>query len=209
MTPEEFVKWLQEQKLSDEYRHNFYCQSEADPREARIKSKNLLLYLKKMQELDPKILLVGEAPGYKGCKRSGIPFTADYQILNEDFFKEGFDVLDREAPVRENSANVIWEVIGKTKQLPLMWNIYPFHPSTIDGKNGKPNRTDIELGKQILDSLLTMFDIKAIYCIGRKSTSALGNNRLFKDYIRHPAHGGSRECARKLEEVLNTPFYGN
>lgn len=209
MTPEKFVELLQEQKLSDKYRHNFYCPYEKDLGEARMKSKNLLLYLKKMQELDPKILLVGEAPGYKGCKRSGIPFTSDYQIRNEDFFKEGFDVLDREAPVCENSAKVIWEVIVKTKQFPLMWNIYPFHPSTVDGKNGKPKSEDIKLGKQILDSLLTMFDIKAIYCIGRKSMSALSSHRLFKGYIRHPAHGGSRECARKLEEILNTHSHGD
>ena len=203
MTPEEFVKLLQEQKPSDEYRHNFYRPSEEHPREARMKSKNLLLYLKRMQELDPKVLLVGEAPGYKGCKLTGIPFTSEYQILNEGFFKEEFEVLHPDNPECENSAKVIWDTVGKTRQFPLMWNIYPFHPSSRDGRNGKPNAKDIDMGKYILGKLLTMFNISAIYCVGRKSENALKNHRLYRGYVRHPSHGGSRECKERLKDILN------
>ncbi|MDE6548887.1 MAG: uracil-DNA glycosylase [Muribaculaceae bacterium] len=203
MTPERFVKLLQDQKLSDEHRHNFYCPSEENPGEARMKSKNLLLYLKKMQELDPKILLVGEAPGYKGCKRSGIPFTSEYQILNNDFFKGEFEVFNTDNPKCEKSAKVIWDTIEKTRQFPLMWNIYPFHPSTRDGRNGKPNAKDVDMGKDILEKLLTMFNISCMYCIGRKSEYALKNHKLFKGYVRHPSHGGIRECKESLENILN------
>ena len=203
MTPEEFVKRLQEMKPSDEYRHNFYCPSEEDPGEARMKSKNLLLYLKKMRELDPKILLVGEAPGYKGCKLTGIPFTSEYQILHKDFFKEEFEVLNIDNPECENSAKIIWDEIGKTRQIPLMWNIYPFHPSTIDGRNGKPNANDVDMGKDILEKLLTMFNISYMYCIGRKSEGALKNHELFQSYVRHPSHGGSKACKKSLEYILN------
>ena len=203
MTPEEFVKLLQDQKPSNEYRNNFYCQSEVDQREARIKSRNLLLYLKKMQELDPKVLLVGEAPGYKGCKLTGIPFTSEYQIRNNNFFKGEFEVLNTDNPEYENSAKIIWDTIGKTRQLPLMWNIYPFHPSTRNGRNGKPNVKDMDMGKDILEKLLTMFNIRAIYCVGRKSESALKNHELFRGYVRHPSHGGSKECMKSLDVILN------
>ena len=93
-----------------------------------------------MQSLNPKILLLGEAPGYKGCKLSGIPFTSEYHILHEEFFKDGFAVFDRTNPNKEASACAIWEVLSGINKLPLMWNIYPFHPMTADGRNGKPAR---------------------------------------------------------------------
>lgn len=46
---------------------------------------NLKLYLKKMLKIKPKYLLVGEAPGYKGCRWSGIPFTSE-EILDTSSF---------------------------------------------------------------------------------------------------------------------------
>ena len=168
-----------------------------------IKSRNLFLYLKKMQELDPKVILVGEAPGYKGCKLTGIPFTSEYQILHNDFFKGEFEILNADNPECENSAKIIWDAIGKARQIPLMWNIYPFHPSTREGRNGKPNAKDVDMGKDILEKLLTMFNISYMYCIGRKSESALKNHELFQGYVRHPSHGGSKACKESLEDILN------
>lgn len=206
MSPEEFVRLLQTQRLSDSLHENFYSFVGNDDRNAKLKSDNLLQYLRRMQQLNPHILLVGEAPGYKGCKKTGIPFTSEYQILHDDFFKEGFEVLDRENPECENSAKVMWQTIGSARNLPLMWNIYPFHPSTKDGRNGKPNAEDIELGTKILTALLSMFDIENIYCVGRKSESALKNHKMFshlvRGYVRHPSHGGAIICKNELEKIL-------
>ncbi|HSW64451.1 MAG TPA: hypothetical protein VLH56_14260 [Dissulfurispiraceae bacterium] len=37
-----------------------------------ITKNNLTIYLKKMIQLKPETVLVGEAPGYNGCRWSGI-----------------------------------------------------------------------------------------------------------------------------------------
>lgn len=45
-------------------------------KENEIRRKNLMNYFERMERLKPSILLVGEAPVYRGCRRSGIPFTS-------------------------------------------------------------------------------------------------------------------------------------
>lgn len=37
---------------------------------------NLADYLRLMARREPTLLLVGEAPGYRGCRLTGIPFTS-------------------------------------------------------------------------------------------------------------------------------------
>lgn len=38
-------------------------------------SHNLSIYIERMLEIKPTILFMGEAPGYRGCGITGIPFT--------------------------------------------------------------------------------------------------------------------------------------
>lgn len=204
MTPKEFVAYLTEIETPDSSSVNFYRQDYRKSGDSVITSNNLLLYLKKMQVINPTILLVGEAPGYKGCKLSGIPFTSEYQILHEEFFEDSFAVFDTTNPNKEASACAIWEVLRGINKIPLMWNIYPFHPLTASGKNGKPKTRDIELGKKILENLLTMFNIENIYCVGIKSMNALANHPLYSGYVRHPSYGGRKQCIDKLQMILQT-----
>src|SRR5205823_6053994 len=46
-----------------------------------IRRANLRLYLEQMASLRPVALLVGEAPGYRGCRLTGIPFTSEFIIM--------------------------------------------------------------------------------------------------------------------------------
>ena len=47
-----------------------------------IRRHNLLLYLQQMLIFNPQILLVGEAPGYRGCRLTGVPFTSELILVN-------------------------------------------------------------------------------------------------------------------------------
>lgn len=46
------------------------------------KRENLRLYLMELYKNKPTYMLVGEAPGYKGCGVSGIPFTDENEMKN-------------------------------------------------------------------------------------------------------------------------------
>lgn len=139
---------------------------------AKIKQKNLHFYLnkviKKMKELNPPHLFVGEAPGRWGCFQSGIPFTDINVLVENDFFKERRDELNKKKEelirlhiasskekiskneISERSSTVVWGCLNelfmsKKEEFPLFWNIYPFYPYFKCDKytlpNGRPNRT--------------------------------------------------------------------
>ena len=50
--------------------------------ENEIRRNNLILYLNGIKKLNPETILVGESPGYQGCRLTGIPFTSEYLLLN-------------------------------------------------------------------------------------------------------------------------------
>lgn len=202
MTPLEFVLHLQKLETPDANSFNFY--GDLLPEEAAVARKNLRRYLTKMIKLRPKILLVGEAPGRYGCAITGITFTSEHQILTEPFFAGGgFAVANPLKPNNERTACAIWNILRQCEHTPLLWNIYPFHPFDPNTRNNRcPTQKEISLGREVLDLLLGMFDIRAIYGVGRKAANALADHPQFKGYIRHPSYGGVAECKAALEAIL-------
>ncbi|MDX1616410.1 MAG: hypothetical protein R3300_19020, partial [Candidatus Promineifilaceae bacterium] len=94
---------------------------------------NLARYLQQMQDVHPEVLLVGEAPGYRGCRLTGIPFTSE-RLLTEGQVgllgqENGFRPCRSSGrPRGEATATLVWQAIGRFQHPPLLWNAYPFHP---------------------------------------------------------------------------------
>lgn len=112
--------------------------------ESLLRRKNLKLYLETMKVLDPSILLVGEVPGYKGCRLTGIPFTSERILKSNTFFKN-FKykfINDIKKLEGEQSATIVWNTLENFKSKPLIWNIFPFHPHKTN--DFKTNRTPIK-----------------------------------------------------------------
>lgn len=178
-----------------------------ESRESEIRRNNLKVYLNKMKKVNPKFLLLGEAPGYKGCRLSGVPFTSERVLFENEFFKNepiqfinNIDKLESEI-----SATIVWTEISKLNEQPLIWNIFPFHPhSTNDIKtNRTPTRIELEEGKSFLEDLLKIFDIKKIIALGRKPESQLGKIGMPYSYVRHPANGGKNDFVKGLYSEMN------
>lgn len=205
MTPLEFCLYLQNLATPDFNSFNMYANTPMFEKEAVIARKNLLRYLSEMSKRKPSVLLVGEAPGKDGCAISGIPFTSEYQLLNEPFFSSSsYSTLNQGKPVKERIATAFWNILKESNRLPLLWNIYPFHPfDPKTRKNRCPNTAEIEVGKEVLEKLLSIFDIIKIYAVGRTAENALKGHPLFGGYIRHPSYGGIKECREKLLNILS------
>ncbi len=199
-----FVKLISGMSPPNENSINIY---QGNSYEAKLRRKNLLAYLTKMFELEPKTILIGEAPGIHGCGKTGIPFTDEFAIATEQFFANGdFGNMGLD---HERSAAVIWNVIRNKKEMPFMWNIYPFQPlsSTKSKRSNMPtNRTptgeEIEIGRDIFMELLYIYKFENFYAIGKKAFDALVEVIPETKYIRHPSHGGMKECAEALNELL-------
>jgi uracil-DNA glycosylase len=154
---------------------NFY----RDGRDANLRRRRLREYLR--SRADAPFLLVGEAPGYRGARVSGIPFTSERQLSGS-------------GPA-EASATIVHRVLAELglEESVLLWNVVPTHPGT-ETSNRRPSRAEIEAG---LPYVRLLSCGRRVVAVGRLAESALG-----APYVRHPSHGGAASFRRQLRTVL-------
>lgn len=199
---DQFIKKLSEQIVSDETTNLYYGNSI----ESEIRRENLRLYLNKMTEIKPTKLLLGEAPGYKGCGITGIAFSSERILTENEFFKnQGFRCINKHPKIEsEISATIVWNELGNYPNKPLIWNIFPFHPHTKTDKraNRTPNNEELEIGTEFLIELLKIYEIEKIIALGRKPESKIKNFGYDYVYVRHPANGGKNKFVDGIKNEL-------
>ncbi len=170
---------------------------------------NLKRYLQFMESIKGnKILLVGEAPGYAGCKLTGIPFTSGQAIYHIDhpLLKKLRDTVLLRKVESENTATIVWEYLAKKESTPLLWNSFPFHPHPINLPEGNraPTMAEIEEGVGYLHELYYIFKPTIICVLGRAGERCA--HKAFKDknilYIRHPSRGGKPKFIEGMDGII-------
>src|SRR6185312_14521691 len=142
---------------------NFYRDGERAP----LLRERLSAYLDARREAP--LLLVGEAPGYRGARVSGLPFTSERQLSG--------------AGPAEATATIVHRVLaelGLTEHV-LLWNVVPTHPGT-EASNRPPTAGEVEAGLAFVEELARR---RRVVAVGRVAAGALG-----VPYVRHPSHGG-------------------
>lgn len=66
------------------------------------------------QKQQPHVMIIGEAPGLNGCGYSGIPFTAEYNAINDLSITNYHETIDNF--MQEESANLIYSVLDEVAQ---------------------------------------------------------------------------------------------
>jgi len=172
---------------------------------------NLKLYLSAMSELRPRVLMVGEAPGKKGCALSGIPFTSlDIASRKNKFGLFGFE--GSTVRQKEASSTIVWEVLGERDVCPLLWNAYPFNPYKVENKKGasmtknrKPSSSEIEDGSRYLKEIIHLFpSVEVIVAVGRMASTSLENLRITHRSIPHPSYGKKQAFRRGWSEIVSS-----
>lgn len=172
---------------------------------------NLRLYWQQMAAQHPSVLLVGEAPSYRGCRLTGIPFTSESILLNGmgDTGLLGYEQGYRQTAesgrlMKEASATIVWPAIARYRPLPLLWNAFPFHPHRPDTplSNRPPTTAELRLGQPFLAELTRLFPIQRVIAVGNKAAAALQALNLPPYKVRHPSHGGKADFVRQLAALM-------
>ncbi|NOZ13706.1 MAG: hypothetical protein GXO69_08690 [Acidobacteria bacterium] len=170
---------------------------------------NLEVYLEVMLKFGGKrILLVGEAPGYKGCKITGIPFTSGkvFKNINHPVLVEvGRKLLLRKVEA-ENTATIVWNYLAEKDNTPLFWNSFPYHPhpENNEDKNRTPTDDEMKSGIRFLHALNRMFKPELIAGIGHSGAGSA--RQAFPErqiqYIRHPSFGGKSDFIEGMNKII-------
>lgn len=168
-----FVGRLAEARIGTTF--NFYREGQG----ATARRERLTAYLHARRSA--RVLLVGEAAGYRGARVSGLPFKSERQLTGS-------------GPA-EASASIVQRVLGELglEDEVLLWNVVPTHPGTA-ASNRRPTRSEIVAARPFLEELTRG---RRVIAVGRVAAAALD-----APYVRHPSHGGAVAFAEGLRRTL-------
>ena len=173
MTATDFVARLAATRIGTTF--NQYATGERAP----LRRARLAAYL--AARADAELLLVGEAPGYRGARVSGIPFTSERQLTGS-------------GPA-EASATVVHDVLRALgiEERVLLWNAVPTHPGTATS-NRAPRAAEIVAGRAFVEELAVGRHVVAVGRVAWRATGA--------PFVRHPSRGGAAAFRSGLAEVV-------
>lgn len=179
--------------------------------ENAVRRRNLARYLGQLAERRPRVLLVGEAPGYRGMRITGVPFT-NLALLRDGVPHFGMLGVERgyELPVPsagvalEPTATVLWQTLVELDFLPVLWSAFPLHPH----RPGEPLSNRTPTAREAADwtwswrAMQQLFGIERVVAVGNVAANTLARLGLSVPQVRHPAHGGKAKFAAGLQQLL-------
>jgi hypothetical protein len=176
-----------------------------------IRRKQLAAYLRN-RLAKVKLVVIGEALGYRGGHFSGIPMTSERILLGK---KENAGIKPehvfssvnaRRTSKREQcpdgfsepTATIVWSSLLRLGLKPeefVLWNAFPWHsfnPRRGLLSNRMPNKSERSAGLSVLKAFLDLFPCEEIIALGNVAASQLKELNVESHRVRHPASGGAR-----------------
>jgi uracil-DNA glycosylase len=186
-----------------------------------IRRKHLRAYLhRRLGKV--KLVVIGEALGYRGGHFSGIPMTSERILLGK---KENAGIKPehvfssceaRRTSKREQcpdgfsepTATIVWSTLLRLGLKPekfVLWNAFPWH--SFDPRRGllgnrMPNKYERSAGLSVLNAFLDLFPCEEIVALGNVAASQLKELNVEFHRVRHPASGGARLFRKGIGTVV-------
>jgi hypothetical protein len=185
-----------------------------------IRRKQLRAYLRKRVG-KVKLVVIGEALGYRGGHFSGIPMTSERILLGKK--DDGIEpqqvfssIEARRTSKREQcpdgfsepTATIVWSSLlrlGLKSEEFVLWNAFPWH--SFDPRRGllsnrTPNKSERSAGLSVLKAFLDLFPRDEIVALGNVAASQLKELNIETRRVRHPASGGAKLFRQQIAKVV-------
>lgn len=192
-----------------EHVFNLYREThpELDLRGAAAKRReNLRRYLKAIR--DPRYAFIGIAPGWRGARFTGVPFTDEDRLCLPGSCYDR--TSSRQRPYREATAGVVMDVLGARTDI-ICFNIVPWHCHAPGNplSNADPDSEVISYGREVLEFLFARLypNVQAV-AVGQLAARELAALRIngkavpVAAELHHPSHGGANDFRAGTIELL-------
>ena len=161
-----------------------------------------------------KLLVIGEALGYRGGHFSGIPMTERMLLRKQQNIVAGIKPRRTSKPsvcpngFSEPTATIVWGVLLKIGVLSdefVLWNAFPWHsfdPHRGLLSNRMPNKSEQLCGRPVLKAFLEVFPCQQIVALGKIAAAQLEQLGLIAHCVRHPASGGAKLFRQQIAEIV-------
>jgi len=155
----------------------------------------------------PRLLLVGEAPGYQGARITGCPFTSEALLLEDGVPRIGKlreRLTSRRLPWREPSSTIVWRALREEglADNTILWGAFPWHPyGESPLSNRAPNVAEKAIGAAWLRKLVSALPEVTVVALGNVAADSLRKLGIKADKIRHPSNGGATAFRTGLAQV--------
>jgi uracil-DNA glycosylase len=186
-----------------------------------IRRRQLRAYLRKRLG-KAKLVVIGEALGYRGGHFSGIPMTSERILLGkkkdngikpEHIFSS---IKPRRTSKREQcpngfsepTATIVWSSLLRLGLKPeefVLWNAFPWHsydPRRGMLSNRMPTQKERSAGRSALRAFLDLFPCDEIVALGNVAASQLKELDVESHRVRHPASGGAKLFGAQIAKVV-------
>lgn len=185
------------------------CEGDTDLNGPDARIARLALHL----ACEPEFLIVGEASGYLGMRRSALAFTSERLLLEGAIPRvpaPAGRLTDRALSYSEPSSTIVWKTLKRLgiEARTIMWNALPMHPHKPGDAASNRTPTDAELmqGAPALRLLIAAFPGVKVVAVGRKSELLLSQMGIpTAGQVRHPANGGATAFAEGLRQLMERP----
>jgi len=197
-------------------------QNDSDRNAPAVRRNQLRAYLQ--QRLGKaKLVIIGEAVGYRGGHFSGIPMTSERILLgrskkvrvNSNDFFSNINPRRTSKPEKcpdgfsEPTATIVWGAFLRLGLKPdqfVLWNAFPWH--SFDPRRGMlsnrmPNKSEQAASFPVLKAFLELFLCDQIVALGKIAAAQLGKLNVDVHCVRHPASGGAKLFRHQIAKIAH------